>query len=131
MNERDSVIKQTLRFALGILIGVIVMLFVYLVINKFTVKVALGAVVGTMVAVGNFFFMCVSLTNATRSEVDVGAAANKARGGYFLRLLTIAGILIIAIKSGYCDVLATTIPLLLVRPVLMLEEFFMKSGDKK
>ena len=131
MNDRDSVLKQTLRFALGILIGVIVMLLVYLVISKFTVKVALGAAVGTLVAVGNFFFMCVSLTNATRSEVDAGAAVNKARGGYVLRLIAIAAILILALRSGYCDTIATVVPLLLVRPVLMLEEFFMKSGDKK
>ena len=67
--------------------------------------------------------MCVSLTNATESEIDATKAVAKARGGYMLRMLAIAALLIIAIKSGYCDVIATIVPLLLMRPVLMLEEF--------
>ena len=131
MNDRKSVIKQTLWFALGILAGVILMVLVYLAINKFTISVLIGGVVGTLVSVGNFFFMSVSLTNATEGEIDAGAAVNKARGGYVLRMLVIAGILILAIRSGYCDTIATVVPLLLVRPVLMVEQFFMKSGDKK
>lgn len=131
MNDKSSVIKQTLWFALGILAGAIITVLVYLAINKFTMNVLMGALLGTLVSVGNFFFMCVSLTNATEGEVDAGAAINKARGGYLLRMAAIALILIVALKSGYFDTIATIVPLLLMRPVLMIEQFFMKSGDKK
>ena len=131
MNEKKSVLKQTLIFALGILAGSVIMVLVYLLLDKFTTGVIIGALVGTLVSVGNFFFMCISLTNTANSEVDPNVAANKARGGYVLRMLVVAVILVVAIKSGYCDTLATVIPLLLVRPVLMLEEFFIKNGDKK
>ncbi|MBE6543311.1 MAG: hypothetical protein E7675_02820 [Ruminococcaceae bacterium] len=131
MGSRKSVIKQTLRFGLGILVGVVIMVLVYLAIGKLSAKVFVGAAAGTVISVGNFFFMCVSLTNATESEIDATKAVAKARGGYMLRMLAIAALLIIAIKSGYCDVIATIVPLLLMRPVLMLEEFFVKNGDKK
>lgn len=131
MESRKSVIKQTLRFALGILSGAVITVLIYLAIGKFSAKVVIGAAVGTLISVGNFFFMCVSLINATESEIDSTRVVAKARGGYMLRMLAIAALLILAIKSGYCDVIATIVPLLLMRPVLMLEEFFGKNGDKK
>ena len=131
MESRKSVIKQTLRFALGILGGAVITVLIYLAIGKFSAKVVIGAAVGTLISVGNFFFMCVSLINATESEIDSTRVVAKARGGYMLRMLAIAALLILAIKSGYCDVIATIVPLLLMRPVLMLEEFFGKNGDKK
>ena len=131
MNERNYVLRQTLWFGLGILAGTILMVLVFLAIGRFDLSVLIGAVVGTLVSVGNFFFMSVSLTNASNSETDPGAAANKAKGGYILRMLIVGAILVLGIKSGYCNVFATLIPLLFGRPVLMLEEFFLKNGDKK
>ena len=131
MENRKTVINQTLRFALGIFIGALIMVLVYLAIGKLSAKVLIGAAVGTLISVGNFFFMCLSLTNAAEGELDATRVVAKARGGYMLRMLAIAALLIVAIKSGYCDVIATIVPLLLMRPVLMIEEFFGKNGDKK
>lgn len=131
MENRRSVITQTLKYAVGILIGVVLMVLIYFAIGKFSAAVFIGAAVGFVISVGNFFFMCLALTNAVDSTDDPAKASAKARGGYVLRMAAIALLLIVALKSGYCDTIATVVPLLLVRPVLMIIEFFGKSGDKK
>ena len=46
-------------------------------------------------------------------------------------LPALAVVLFAAAKSGYCNVFALVIPLVFVRPVLTIGEFFRKSGDQK
>ena len=50
---------------------------------------------------------------------------------YQLRLIVLFVILLAFAKSGLCNVFALVIPLVFVRPVLMIGEFFRKSGDSK
>ena len=51
------------------------------------------------------------------------------KGNYFR--LFMAVVLFAAAKSGYCNVFALVIPLVFVRPVLTIGEFFRKSGEKQ
>ena len=39
-----------------------------------------------------------------------------------------AGVLILCAKSGYFDVIALVLPLVFVRPILTIKEFFKKKG---
>ena len=131
MNKSNPIIKQTLRYAFGVLIGVALMILIYFLIGKLNYRVSIGAAVGYLISVGNFFFMCVALTNSTNAgEDNPTLVVAKARGSYIIRMIVVALLLIVAIKSGFCDTIATIVPLLLMRPVLMVEEFLMKSGDK-
>jgi hypothetical protein len=48
------------------------------------------------------------------------------RMSYTTRLVAIFVILFVCVKSGLCDALASVLPLLFVRPVITIAEFFKK-----
>ena len=45
---------------------------------------------------------------------------------YFIRMIAIFVILFACVKSGLCNALASVLPLLFVRPVITVAEFFRK-----
>ena len=132
MESRKYVIKETLRVALGVAVCVAAMIGVFALLGQFSREVVLGGIVGGLVAVGNFFFMAVGVTLAADKAEDQDVRGGKAMvsSSYTIRLIVMAVVLFAAAKSGYCNVFALVIPLLFVRPVLTIGEFFRKSGDK-
>ena len=132
--KKNPVIVETARIAAGLAICVGLMYGVFALLSKFSLEVLLGGIVGYLVAVGNFFFMAIGLMNIADAASDPRGVI-KMQGNLVIRMLAIGAILIVAIKSGYCNVLATAIPLLLVRPVLTVEQFVIKrekgEDDKK
>ena len=133
MESRKYVIRETLRVALGVAVCVAAMIGVFALLGQFSREVVLGGIVGGLVAVGNFFFMAVGVTLAAdkAEEQDVRGGKAMVSSSYTIRLIVMAVVLFAAAKSGYCNVFALVIPLLFVRPVLTVGEFFRKSGDKK
>ena len=132
MESRKYVIRETLRVALGVAVCVAAMIGVFALLGQFSREVVLGGIVGGLVAVGNFFFMAVGVTLAADKAENPAVKAGKALGSssYTIRLIVMAVVLFAAAKSGYCNVFALVIPLVFVRPVLTVGEFFRKSGDK-
>ena len=132
MNSRKYVFKETLTIAVGEAICVAVRLGVFALLGKFDRSVVLGGILGGLIAVGNFFFMAVGVTLAAdkAEEQDVRGGKAMVSSSYTIRLIVMAVVLFAAAKSGYCNVFALVIPLVFVRPVLTVGEFFRKSGDK-
>ena len=132
MNSRKYVIQETLRVALGVAVCVAAMIGIFALLGQFSREVVLGGIVGGLVAVGNFFFMAVGVTLAADKAENQDVKAGKAlvSSSYTIRLIVMAVVLFAAAKSGYCNVFALVIPLVFVRPVLTVGEFFRKSGDK-
>lgn len=128
--SRKYVLKETLLVALGEAAGIAIMFVVYALLGKFGIPVLLGGIVGAVLAVGNFFFMAVVATLAADKarQQDVEGGKKLMKGAYPIRLLVLAGILFLCGKSGYFDVIALVLPLIFVRPTLMIEEFFRKKG---
>lgn len=126
----NPVIAETLRIALGLLICLALMIGVYLLIDKYQTKVLIGGIVGTVIAVGNFFFMAVGLSNLADGATE-GKIRVRIQGSFMIRTVVMLVLLVIAIKFGGCDALATALPLLLVRPVIMVEQFIQKSNRKE
>ena len=128
--SRKYVLKETLLVALGEAAGIAIMFVVYALLGKFGISVLLGGIVGAVLAVGNFFFMAVVATLAAdkAQQQDVEGGKKLMKGAYPIRLLVLAGILFLCGKSGYFDVIALVLPLIFVRPTLMIEEFFRKKG---
>lgn len=128
--SRKIVLKETALIAAGELICVAIMCGVYAVIGKFALSVVLGGLVGLLVATGNFFFMAVAATLAAdKAEAqDVEGGKKLMKGSYPIRMLVMAGVLILCAKSGFFDMLALVLPLLFVRPILTIAEFFRKKG---
>lgn len=128
--SRKLVIKETAIIAIGEVICVAIMCAVYALIGKFSLGVLLGGLVGLLLATGNFFFMAVAATLAAdKAEAqDVEGGKKLMKSSYPIRLLVLAVLLILCAKSGFFDVLALVLPLLFVRPVITMAEFFRKKG---
>lgn len=128
--SRKFVLKQTLIIFVGVLILSALMCGVYALLGKFSLKVVLGGLVGTVVATGNFFFMAMVATLAAdrAQQQDVETGKKMLKGSYPLRLLVMAAVLVLCAISGWFDVLALVLPLVFVRPVLTITEFFKKKG---
>ena len=133
MDSRKYVLKETLRVAIGEAVCVAAMIGVFALLGYFSREVVLGGIIGGLVAVGYFFFMAVGVTLAAdRAESqDVRGGKAMVSSSYTIRLIVMAVVLFAAAKSGYCNVFALVIPLVFVRPVLTIGEFFRKSGDQK
>ena len=128
--SRKMVLKETALIAAGEGICVALMCAVYVLIGKFQLSVLLGGMIGLLVATGNFFALAVVATLAAdKAEAGDPASGQKLmRSSYPIRLLAMAGVLILCAKSGACDVISLVLPLIFVRPILTILEFFKKKG---
>lgn len=133
MDSRKYVLKETLYVAAGEAVCVAAMIGIFALLGQYSREVLLGGIVGGLVAVANFFFMAVGVTLAADKAENQDVKAGKAlvSSSYTIRLVLMAVVLFAAAKSGYCNVFALVIPLVFVRPVLTLGEFFRKSGEKQ
>ena len=130
MDSRKLVMKQTAVIAVGELLLSAVMVGVFVALGRFSMNVLWGALAGSLVMIGNHFFMAVTVSLAA-DKAEAGAveqAKKMIQLSSVIRLLCMGGILIVGIKLG-ANVLALVLPLAFVRPILMLAEFFGKKGD--
>ncbi len=133
MNTRKFILRETALLALGELVCSAAMVALFALLGYFDYKVVLGALLGCLIAVGNFFFMAIvsnaAADKATEQQVKQGQSMVKS--SYRLRLLVIGVLLFLLARSGHCNVLALVLPLFFVFPVITVIEFFRKSGEKK
>lgn len=129
--SRKLVLKETALIAGGELICVALMCGVYALMGKFGIPVLLGGLVGALLATANFFFLAVvaSLAADRAQTQNVADGQKMIRSSYLIRLLVLAVLLILCAKSGFFDLLALLLPLVFMRPVLTITEFFRKKGD--
>ena len=128
--SRKIVWKETGIVLLGQVICVSAMMGIYALLGYFSLKVVLGGLLGGLLATGNFFFMAVMATLAAdkAQAQDVEGGKKLINGSYPIRLIVLAVVLFACAKSGYFDLIALVAPLVFVRPVLMVAEFFRKKG---
>jgi len=132
-SQNKDVLKQILRVFLGELVLILLMLGVYLLLDKFSARVLLGAVLGGLLAIGNFVALSIAVSLAADRAQRTGDAKRaqlSLQGGTLLRLLVLAGLYIVILKSGKCDILASILPLAFVQVSITLTEFFRKDGEK-
>ncbi len=129
--SRKIVWRQTARIAIGEILCLMLMYGIYALLHKLVLAVVLAGLVGTLLSVANFFFMAMVATlaadKAQRQDIEGGQKLMKS--SYPIRLLVLAVVLIVCAASGYFDVLALVLPMLFVRPVIMLWEFVGKKGE--
>ena len=132
MDSQKIVFKETAIIAVGELICTAVMIGVFALIGKFDRSVILGGVFGCLLAILNFFFMAVGASIAAdRAEKqDVKGGKGIVKMSMSLRYVLLFVILFALGKSGICNLFALVIPLVFVRPVLTVGEFFRKKGDE-
>ena len=149
MKEKNPVVTETLRLAIGELIVSALVVFVYALIQK-TVRwqVPVSALIGSAVMVLNFFFLARSTDklfmsameargNKEMDEEQIAAftaeyqakMATKTQLSFLIRILSMAAT--IALTFIFLEGIAAAIPLLMQRPLLYVNEFFRKKEDKK
>jgi len=149
VKEKNPVVTETLRLAVGELIVSAIIVFVYALIQK-TVRwqVPVSALIGSAVMVLNFFFLARSTDklflaameargNKEMDEEQIAAftaeyqakMATKTQLSFLIRILSMAAT--IALTFIFLEGIAAAIPLLMQRPLLYVNEFFRKKEDKK
>ena len=128
-SEKRRMLRELMRFTIGQLICLGLMYGVYALLGKLDAKVLLGGAIGVTLAVLNYVLMAVGVW-AAADKAEKGDAAGGKRtltasmlGRYLLMIL----VLVAGAKSGWCDVIAMLIPLLLARPLIYVGEFFRRK----
>lgn len=106
------------------------MVAVYACIGRLNPAVLLGALGGLLASVLNYSAMIFSILKAENSDSPEKAQL-KVRGSYLLRTVILFAALVLAIKFGGADPIATLLPLALMRISLLIGGFFVKGGQAK
>ena len=128
MDSRKIVYKESGIVLIGEVICLALMLGVFALLGYFSMKVLLGGIVGTVLAVLNFFFMAVGAVMAAdkAANQDVQGGKKQIKLSYSMRMILIFVTLFAFAKSGLCNPLASVLPLVFVRPIITVAEFFRK-----
>ncbi len=129
-DSRKIVLKETGIVAVGVLICSALMVGIFALLQRFSLDVLLGALVGSAVSIGNFFFMALVATLASDRAMaqDVEGGKKLVQSSQIGRLLAVGAILALCAISNVFDILALLLPMVFVRPVLLVAEFFRKKG---
>lgn len=131
MQERKFILKETAMVALGVGICVAVMIGIFALLGYFDWKVLTGGIIGGLLSVANFLFMAIgaSLAADKAQEQNVKGGQALIRNSYMLRLAVLFVILFACAKGGIANPIALVLPLIFVRPVLTVAEFFRKKEE--
>ena len=131
MNTRQFVLRETGMLAIGEALCSGAMVGVFAAIGSYATSVLIGAAVGLVLAVGNFFLMAVAAEAAADKAMNDDVKGGKAilKTSQNLRLVGLFALVFLLAKTGVCDPIAMVVPLVLARPILMVVEFFRKAGD--
>ena len=137
-----------MRLGIGALIVSVLVVAVYAIIQK-TVRwqVPVSALIGSAVMVGNFFFLARSTDKLfvlamqargekemTDEEIEKFTAeyqlrmAAKMQISFIIRIISMAAT--VALTFIFLEGIAATVPLLMQRPLLYVNEFFRRKEDK-
>ena len=129
MESRKIVYRETGIVALGVAACTGVMVLVFALGGWYSQSVLYGALLGALLSIGNFFFMamgtCLAADKAESKDVKGGTVLM--RSSYIFRLLVLFVLLVVCAKSRIFNLIALVLPLVFVRPVLTVAEFFRKK----
>lgn len=130
MQKYRKIAQQMLRLSLATAACVAAMLGVYALLGACTRQVVLGAVAGLALALGNFFFLSVTVSNA----LDRAARDGEPRRAQLsiqlsgtARLVALALIYVALFRAGFCDPVAALLPLIFAQIAIKFVEFFRKD----
>lgn len=109
-----------------------VMLGVYALLGRFTLRVLLGGLLGAGLSVLNFLLLSMAVSRAAdRAESEASAQATMSvRGSAAGRMLLILAVLVLAFKAGICEPLPALLPLLFLQLCVNLVGFFRRDSNK-
>ena len=147
MKVQPTVRKETMRIAKGTIILSVVMLLVFALLKRFDYTVLLGAVMGTSVAILNFFLMALSVQKAaelmngvemppepdeeeeddgkdhTPPVPEIAQAKQKMQLSYTGRMLMMGAAGILGLTLPCFHAVATVVPFLFPRLIIFIWNF--------
>lgn len=132
MDIRKFILRQTGILAIGELICAGAMVGIFALLGSFDHTVIIGAAVGILLAIVNFFFMALSANAAADKAEQQNVKGGKAtvKSSFLLRIAVIFVVLFAFAKSGVGNAFAMVLPLVFVRPIISVSEFFRKPGKE-
>lgn len=131
MQKHQDILQQVGRMALATAGCSAIMLAIYAVVGRFTTAVLLGGLLGTVIAVGNFLALSITVSNAL-DRAAAGDNSVKARmsiqSSSVVRTAILAVIYVLLFRAEVCDPLAALLPLLFAQAAIKLIEFFRKDS---
>lgn len=122
--------KQTVKMSIGIFIMTAVMVGVFAAFGKFDYKVVTGGLLGAVVTIANYFFLAFSVDRISDKD-DVKEGQSLMKISYFARLVVIGITIFIAIKIPIFNYIATAIPFLFPRVVIVVIQLFDMRKEKQ
>lgn len=132
MQKHREILRQVCRLMVALAVCVAIMLGVYALLGAFTSSVVVGAILGFVLAVGNFVSLSITVSNAVdraARDKDPQRAQLSIQASSVIRLLVLAAIYILLFRAKVCDPVAALLPLLMAQAVLKLVEFFRKDDE--
>ena len=115
MQKHRDVLQQASRLAVAVALCIAAMLAVYALTGHFTNAVLLGALIGFVMAMGNFLSLSITVSNAMNRAAN-GGSPQKAQ----LEIQTSSVVRPVIL----CDPLAAILPLLFAQFCIKLIDFF-------
>ncbi len=131
MDSRKFLLSETAIVLAGEILCSAAMVGIFALLGHFDSTIWLGAIVGALAATLNFFFMALVATIASEKAMKQNVKGGEAmiRGSYIVRLGILFLVLFAFAKSGLCNAITLVVPLIFVRPILTIVEFFRKPGE--
>lgn len=129
MDSRKLVLKETAIVAAGELVCAAVIVGIFAALGYFQWNVLWGALAGSAIVIVNHFFMAITVNMAAdRAEAGEAEQGKKMiQTSSVVRLIVMGVAVVVAIKLGV-NAISLALPILLLRPMLMVIEFFRKKG---
>ncbi len=131
MNERKIILREVLTLLVGEAVCTALMYAVFALLGHWDLHILLGGLAGTVITVGNFFFLSITATLASERAVqqDVEGAKKMLKASQSYRFLAVAALLVLCAASKACNLIALVLPLAFQRPIMLVTEFFRKKED--
>ncbi len=134
MQKHRDVFAQASRLAVAVALCIAAMLAVYALAGQFTNAVLIGALIGFVLAMGNFLSLSITVSNALDRAANGGSpqkAQMEIQTSSVVRPVVLVIIYILLFRAKLCDPLSAILPLLFAQVCLKLIEFFRKDDPKK
>lgn len=151
MKNKSLALFETALILLGEIIVSLLICGVCLIFDWFSYKIVTGVVLGSAITTLNFLFLALSTSRAFDKAVEARGTRemdeeeiekfteehqrnmnNAVKLSFIVRTLTMLATLVVAFILDYFNVLATLIPLLMLRPIITVEALIrekLKKGD--
>ena len=115
MKIQKAVLQETLHIAAGVLIADVIMCVVFALCGRFDYTVILGALLGTVFAVGNFFLLGLTVQKAVEKGENVKRFMHSSYTG---RMLLYVACIVMGVLIPCFHPLAAIIPLFMPQVVI-------------